>query len=195
MEKNNLELFKTSVYANYLRFADEKQFKKKLNFIYKKSKGRVKTNVVGYQSNDLPSDEPLFASFLSAITNEVNQYAKEYGFVKELKLSNFWLNVNDYKNYNSLHTHPKSLFSGVYYVDIPKNSGLIIFERLGKIVMDWAWTDCEYNKFNSFNSTSYALKPENNLLLIFPSWLPHKVDPNLNRKQKRISISINFCQK
>jgi uncharacterized protein (TIGR02466 family) len=193
MEKNKIELFKTTLYANYLKFDNEKQFKKKLNLIYRKDKGRIKTNVGGYQSNDLPTQEPVFTSFVNAITNEVNEYAKQYGFIQELKLTNFWLNVNNYKNYNSLHTHPASLFSGVYYIDIPKNSGLILFERLGKQVMDWAWNGCEYSKYNPVNSTSYALQPENNLLLIFPSWLPHKVDPNLNRKQKRTSISFNFC--
>jgi uncharacterized protein (TIGR02466 family) len=192
MNKRTIELFKTVIYANYLKLNNEKKFKKKLNLIYKKTKGRKLTNVGGYQSEDLSIEDFDFLPFTQAITNEANQFLKEYQSSSSLKLSNFWLNVNGFKDYNSLHTHPNSIFSGVYYISVPKNSGQIHFDNGNKFLIDWAWCRLQYNNYDSINSTVYKITPENNLLLIFPSWLPHSVLPNLNKKEKRISISFNF---
>ena len=192
MEKQKIELFKTIVYANYLKISNEKQFKKKLNLIHRKEKGRVRTNVGGYQSNNLSINEPVFKPFLDALSLEVNEFAKDYNVLNELQISNFWLNINGYKDFNSTHTHPNSIFSGVYYIDTPKNSGKIEFQNIGKELMDWSCQHIDYSGYNVVNGTKYALDTGKDLLLIFPSYLSHSVKPNLNKKQKRISISFNF---
>ena len=42
------------------------------------------------------------------------------------------------------------------------------------------------------NSYSFSFKPAVNRLVLFPSWLEHSVEPNLNPDKKRISFSFNF---
>ena len=37
-----------------------------------------------------------------------------------------WANINPPGGYNAPHIHPNSLFSGVYYIKAPKNSGNLV---------------------------------------------------------------------
>ena len=49
----------------------------------------------------------------------------------------------------------------------------------------------EVNSFNEYNSGVWKYSPKENLCLLFPSYLKHYVEPNLNKKD-RISISFNY---
>ena len=56
--------------------------------------------------------------------------------------------------------------------------------------MDIFFSD-NVSKYNSTNSSEWFFKPEENYLILFPGYLKHSVAPNLNKKEKRISISFN----
>ena len=49
----------------------------------------------------------------------------------------------------------------------------------------------EINSYNEYNSSTWKIEPEKNLCVLFPSYLNHYVEPNLNKKE-RISISFNY---
>jgi hypothetical protein len=65
--------------------------------------------------------------------------------------------------------------SGVYYVDVPENSGDIVFRV----------------DFSPFVSRLFTEKAEAGKFILFDSTLPHCVTKNLSGKQ-RIIISMNF---
>jgi len=44
--------------------------------------------------------------------------------------------------------------------------------------------------YNIFTSNKWAIRPETDLLVIFPSWVQHGVE-SFSSKTKRISIAIN----
>ena len=46
----------------------------------------------------------------------------------KLGLGNMWANINPTYSYNKTHMHPNSLWSGVYYIKVPKNSGNLFLE-------------------------------------------------------------------
>lgn len=76
-----------------------------------------------------------------------------------------------------IHTHPNSLVSGVYYVDIPEdNFGLLLLED----------PRGPYPPFDN----RIKIKPSTGDIIIFPSWLPHQVSPTSNINP-RISIAFN----
>ena len=56
--------------------------------------------------------------------------------------------------------------------------------------MDAYYRVHDQGKFTEYNSASWFVPPEENMLYIFPAWLYHKVEPNLS-KQPRISFSFN----
>lgn len=156
--------------------------------------GRILSNVNGYQSNDL---DYLNNSFLNLLKNTIEEKANIFSqqileINKELSMGNMWLNVNGYKDYNHSHVHPGAIVSGAFYCNVPKeNSGAIRF-NVNKDVVVFV-EEKNISKYNKYNSGCYDIYPKTLDLLLFPAWLWHEVRPNMNKKEKRITISFN-CQ-
>ena len=157
----------------------------------KTDKGRVLTNSGGWQSNNLPGNEKVLIPFYRAITISANEFLKSLDFKGVYELLNVWVNINGYKDYNIAHKHNGAHISGVYYVRTPKNCGNIIFNRPGIDEFTYDWNE-NHRAFNLYNSGTRWQRAEESMLYLFPGWLNHFVEPNLNRKEKRISISFNF---
>ena len=158
--------------------------------------GRVISNVGGYQSNDLDllANEPILSSLLNQIQIHSNKFAKEF-IDKEQALDNIWININSYKDTNKSHKHVGCDISGVYYVKTSDDCGNIVFEHPAKDVFSYYFYR-HYNskhpkEFNEYNSMFWSKPAVENILYLFPSWLNHYVEPNLNKTEERISFSFN----
>ena len=51
--------------------------------------------------------------------------------------------------------------------------------------------DMEVQEFNMWNSPTWFFETNNSELILFPSWLEHRVMPNKEATTDRISISFN----
>jgi uncharacterized protein (TIGR02466 family) len=187
MEK--IELFKQSIFKIKLN----EDLNKINNFCIKnvkKTKGIIKSNLGGYHSDNLDKQEPILISLIKNIEFNSNIIIKDiFKSSKEVILINIWFNINKYKDFNVPHTHPFSKISGVFYVKIPENSGDIVFVNDTKI--ENYLPSEKINQYNNYNSSTWSIKPQENMLYLFPSWLNHYVKPNFS-KEKRISISFNL---
>ena len=156
-------------------------------------KGVRKTNVKGWHST---TDMNKKAEY-NDLTKELFTMQEEI-FKKELLehmpiLGNMWANINYPGGYNRPHIHPNSLFSGVYWVKVPKKSGnfMIYDPRPGiQMVMPnrkegrlppQLWREVHY-------------EPIAGRIIMFPAWLWHEVQPNRSN-DTRISVSFNFLQR
>ncbi len=187
------DIFKTPVYKTSL-LLDNKSIKKHCLNYSKKNKGRIVSNLGGWQSDSLSGvHKPLNNLFLNLGTHG-NIFGKEIGLIKKLILNNIWININKYKDSNMLHCHPNSIISGVYYIKAPKNCGDISFINSSKdeLQIDWNKNKNAYSGYNAYNSLEWFLPSIENMLYLFPSWLKHYVKPNMNKKEERISISFNL---
>lgn len=100
-----------------------------------------------------------------------------------IKLMNFWAQVHKKNEATQLHDHlsvneavnADRYISGVYYIQVPKKSGNIVFKYIEHKYMD----------------KQYVIIPEENDFLLFPSSLKHEVTKNLSNKE-RIVISFNY---
>lgn len=102
-----------------------------------------------------------------------------------------WINVNGPGDYNVLHCHPGSFLSAVYYVKVPQamKGGEIVFrDPRGPAVamyetpgIDLPWVG---------TGTGIPFTPATGQLLLFPSWLEHRVEP-FEGAGERISIAFN----
>jgi uncharacterized protein (TIGR02466 family) len=151
--------------------------------------GRIATNSGGWQSNDIFSNDDFFSDFILEIEKQGNNFAKKLEICQKVKLSNLWININGYKDFNRRHTHQSSILSGVFYVKVPdKFSKLRFYHPAFHLMMrDW---DVDI-KYNEYTSDIWNIIPEEGKLVLFPSWLEHEVDQNLSQ-EKRISISFNL---
>jgi len=189
-----VDVFKISVLTGFLNLENKDNFIKNLNEI-KKGEGRKISNLSGFQSYDLSHNDEVFFPFLKEIEFHTNKLAFQLGLQDTLKVSNFWLNVNKYKDSNSLHNHPGAVFSGVYYINVPKNSGAIVFRNPAIHFLEMYWPNKFVKDFNCSTSSLWKINPGNNQVVIFPAWLDHFVEPNMNEMEERISIAFNVERK
>ena len=161
--------------------------------IRKQDSGRQFSNRGGYQSNDLNLSDTQLQPLLNHILSETIQFSSTYNFSrKNFYIKNMWININGFKDYNIPHTHPGSQFSGVYYVDAPENAGNIVFRRghYGKMAYDW---NLDFTEWNQGNTAIWYLSSDTHNCYIFPSYLEHYVESNLNKEKERFSISFNVA--
>ena len=142
-------------------------------------------------SFDMISD-PVFENLKQKIIFEVIQFSKDYGVDStNLEITDAWINVAAPGAFQEYHMHTASHFSVVYYVNVEKNSGNIVFRSFE------ADTDMFPLPIKEITPASYktmSLVPEEETLLIFRSNLKHMVEKNLSTNF-RISISMNFVFK
>jgi uncharacterized protein (TIGR02466 family) len=167
----------------------------------KDKKGVQISNKGGWQSDNII--EERHEEFIK-LKKEINQYLQQYHSEvfrgMEFKgnvvhnINNMWANINEKHNYNEWHIHGGSTLSGVFYIkhDNSSENGDILFKHPNSsyymVMVHWPPNIIE--KTNEVSSEIINIKPKSNMLLIFPSWLEHKVEPNL-KNVSRISVSFN----
>ncbi len=105
-----------------------------------------------------------------------------------LEITSCWANFHPRGGFNPPHTHPNNYLGGVYYVDTPDESGAITFEdprAQPRIVSP------RVSQYTAENTGRATMNVQPGLLLLFPAWLVHSVEPNPSDRM-RISISFNL---
>ena len=156
-------------------------------------KGVTRTNIKGWHSQTDMNLKPEFKRLVDLLYEAQGVIYEQEHLDSEPYLGNMWANINPPGSMNRAHIHPNSLWSGVYYVKAPQNSGQLKIEdprsvaamtrprqKPGKMP-DRLWRETHYD-------------PKDGRLIMFPSWLNHCVDPNLSN-DIRISVSFNFMQR
>lgn len=163
-------------------------------------KGRSRSNRGGYQTSDLSTDDPVFADLLSNIRS-ISQTIFEEAYApfcathyQSISIGNYWVNINRRGGYNVEHVHPGAFLSGVYYVNIDpqSNPAPITFLRHSDWIMNHGvyFYDSVSGEKPPFIEHQVELSPRTGALLLFPSHLPHRVEPNQSDSD-RVSISFN----
>tara|TARA_R110002020_G_scaffold224032_2_gene433439 strand:+ start:1021 stop:1578 length:558 start_codon:yes stop_codon:yes gene_type:complete len=149
--------------------------------------GSTISNYGGWHSKSFEKIDKSFKDLFKEINKIVLQIEKKLEIVKPIKLHNYWLNINKFGSFNRPHCHFGPVVSGVYYIKTPPSCGNIVFTQPHNINDFYGLP----KKFNEYNSSTFSEVPHENLCLLFPSYITHYVEPNLNKKN-RISISFNY---
>ena len=154
-----------------------------------KKTGVIKSNIGGYQTDLLKNSNRIIKETQVVFSKAITQFAETIYVRKPFTVSfdEPWLNVNRENHSNKTHTHPRSDLSLTYYCEVPVNSGKIVFENP---VLHQRTTSICYEKNDVWNSEYINLAPKKYALIIFPSYLPHFVEPNKSNKP-RISLACN----
>ena len=168
-----------------------KKIKKYCYGLKKTDPGRNISNRDGWQSTQL-----FFPNPLTGLADEICKVGSKifYAFNGSEKytiyLKNMWININPTGGSNIVHLHPRSFFSGVFYVQTPVKCGEIVLRHPCSHTEN-DWRDEFWNELTLETTTMNYLKAKENMLYIFPSWLEHYVQTNKSKKD-RISISFNL---
>jgi uncharacterized protein (TIGR02466 family) len=135
----------------------------------------------GWQSDKFLYKNPTFSKLCDFILLTIKSNLLSDKF--NPYISSLWANVHKKGGFNHVHIHPGSCFSGTYYLKCSDLSGKLIFSdpRHGAEMSEY---------HNIIENTNYSFTPKVGSLFIFPSWLPHYVEQNLDFDD-RISVSFN----
>jgi uncharacterized protein (TIGR02466 family) len=156
----------------------------------KASPGIRASNVGGWHSEadmmDWPEAEvrALCQAFLQA-GRDATEAQLPPGLNGDIKVSFYggcWANVLGEGGYNKIHNHPGAVWSGCYYVSVgtpaaaPETNG---------------WIEFQDPRPGNLHGRNERVKPEAGLMLLFPAWLNHFVNP-FHGAGERISIAFNL---
>lgn len=96
-----------------------------------------------------------------------------------------WFNITEKNQKHQMHIHPHHTISGVYYHQMKKEMGGIIFRNPNPFVANHLFPEGP----TSPNMITFV--PEEGTLILFPSWLEHGTEDN-QTDEDRISISFNI---
>jgi len=148
------------------------------------------SNRGGWQSKDDINSYPAFAPFVSFV-EETMAEVKKFLTVDDdvtFRVATAWVNFNAKGDYNIKHVHGNSFFSGVYYVKIPEDGGLIRLSDPNPVRVCF---HVPYKELGPHNCFSHEVEPEEGRLVIFPGYVPHEVTPNMSNEE-RCSIAFNL---
>ncbi len=100
----------------------------------------------------------------------------------------YWVNFNRPGDSNPRHDHTDHviLYSGVYYLKVPPNSGRILFSDPRGLTIN-SMADARYYGYEP----DISIDPEPGMVVYFPSWLEHEVEKNEGNSE-RVSIAFNI---
>jgi uncharacterized protein (TIGR02466 family) len=153
--------------------------------------GQTISNILGWHSSNNLHKRDTFQDFNQIILANTQEIASFMGWDLRqfsLYITTCWAVVNGKMASNSVHNHPNSILSGVYYLQAPENSGSIYFSDPRPASRMLVPPVAEFNIWN-FPKVSY--KPYVGTMLMFPSWLMHGVEMNMS-DEVRISLSFNI---
>jgi hypothetical protein len=127
-----------------------------------------KTNVKAYMTDWDMKGKPGFDKLEKIIIDMTKYLSKIYYNRKiEPKVSDMWGMIYKKGDYAMVHDHWPSLWSGVYYIEVPDNSGDLYFPQLKQ-----------------------TMTPKNNQVIVFEGKTRHGVRESLSDKE-RIAVSFN----
>lgn len=137
------------------------------------------TNII--EDYKLLNTKKLILKHVKKYLNDAQQSIED-----EYQIVESWLNIFEKDNNIGLHEHgyQPNTVSGVYYHKADKDCGMISFKSPNPFVISFPHRCEQY-------SNIVRVPPEQGMIILFPSWLQHKVEPNRSDNE-RISLSFNI---
>ncbi len=168
---------------------------KLLQYIYDLKKndpeGTQKSNNLGWHSKDMDMGENTVREFFQQISPHIKEVSEDMCWdLKnfQLKITNCWSIINKKLASNAGHIHANSLISSAYYIKANKNSGNLIFDDPRPAA---SIKKGPYKSLGTWNEGNISITPYAGLLVMFPSYLVHHVQPNMS-DDERIILSFNL---
>ena len=139
----------------------------------------------GFSTHNPHETYPLLSSDIHVkLQSMVDDYNMKVGNVPSL-IQYVWSNIQNKNSVLKEHCHPQSLVSGAQYINVDEDCKLYFHNPNPYIY----FTPRE--KVTPYNMEHQFLKVSNGTLILFPSWLRHGKDDEVNTMDDRIVISFN----
>jgi uncharacterized protein (TIGR02466 family) len=139
--------------------------------------------------------EPGFENLKNVIDSLMEEYV--YNQLKlpiesKLKLVTSWMVIGHPGSETNGHTHPNSVYSGIFYLKAGPGTGVVKFSiPRNSFTFTTPTVSPKPTEFNMYNSLCWGVEPEDNTALIFPSHLEHSITKNLSN-HIRCCVPFNY---
>ena len=168
--------------------------KELLKYIYDEKNsdptGKRKSNVDGWHSKEFEMSNLKLKNFLEAINSKIKDAILDMGWDinnQVVRITSMWSIINKKNSFNERHHHGNSDLSAAYYVNADTESGDIVFYDPRQ---SFTFSHPENSKINNLNAQIKSINPKSGMLVLFPSYLDHSVNPSKSEKD-RVVISFN----
>jgi uncharacterized protein (TIGR02466 family) len=145
-----------------------------------------RTNRGGWNSKEMALlEQPIWAPLRQAIRFACAAALAEMGGRDQPFELQSWVNLHDRGGFNFLHMHEASFLSGSFYLKVPAGSGALCFRDPRPGVIQGVVKGSVPN-----GHADVHLKPSTGLLVLFPCWMEHYVEPH-DSDEPRICIAFN----
>ena len=157
--------------------------------------GNVTNNISSssLQSDDLylldkfPQYKEVFLNEFIDFKNKVLRYTNT-----DFRITTSWSTKSVKGSQGSLHKHSNNYYSGVFYFgEVDELTAPIEFTGLFNSPTDFCF---EAEEYNIYNSSSWTITPEKNMLIFFPAYLIHRIGLHMS-DNPRYSIAFNVMPK
>ncbi|MBD1173096.1 hypothetical protein IDG88_00780 [Pelagibacterales bacterium SAG-MED03] len=194
-----LKLFPEPVFKYKLEnFKDlNKQLLEYIYKLYNKDKeGVERSNKGGWHSKNftIKDSDSIQHKFAVEVQKYILDSFQKLGWKtkdQNIQIKEMWAIINKKDDFNVIHTHPNCYLSAAYYVKASKGCGRFQVEN-PNIAKRYAYPEIAIQ--NELNVEVAGINISEGDLLIFPSYLPHKVKKN-ESDEDRIVISFNVSVK
>ena len=194
---NVLELFPTPVYVANL----PNELSSVIPFFDSQppNSGSDEANYGERSANSYILNEPECVEMKNIILSHVKEYAENILLYEydSYELSQSWVSRKQPGQHHTMHTHPNSMISGVFYYGepSPKTPAIKFHKMSGGMNVNQLQAKTKPDKRSSkFAWETFSVEFEPGLLVIFPSYLFHSVPINESDKI-RSSVAFNVVPK
>ena len=188
-----LDLFPTPVFTSQIPL----EFSKVVPWLFKQEMLSEEIDSPNYgerSKNSYILDEPESKDLKDFILTLVNQYGKMLGYDYEsYRFGQSWVSYKHPGQHHTMHSHPTSLISGVFYFGEPTDkTPAIKFHKLeGGFNVSYLSPKFVKDKRElKYSQKEFSIEFTPGLLLLFPSYLHHSVPLNKTDKT-RCSLAFN----
>lgn len=191
-KKDNSEvipLFSVPLYQNTVENYDNKFDSEQCNTIeydrFNLNNGHVSTdrNII---------NQHCFSDLKKVVDNEIKSYLHGklgISVLFEHKFTSSWIMCHENGDFAQRHLHTNSMFSGIFYINVPDKSGDVVFHippNMNTVFTPTLRPTLVEN--NIFTTQVYTITPENGMILLFPSHLLHSVTANISGKLRHCLV-------
>ena len=199
MEISKHQLFATDIYTTHFETSDEvnkvilEQLETSKEFHTESHNNNIRNENTYVAIEHVPAVQAILTSAIAVTSVFTKQQFNIDG-------NNWWFNVMHGGDTTNPHGHsPGPVWSGVYYVKVPAGSGKLHFtynrmhikEPMRDITSGSILPEQSYFKYIGHNFQDVEITPVEGMMVIFPSWLDHRVGMQQSNNQ-RVSISFNM---
>jgi len=133
-------------------------------------------------------DQKKFSFLKKQVMEELKFYTENVlRYKHKFRMTTSWFTKTEKNEESGFHNHRNTFISCILYLNVDDKSGTLSFIDYNVNKM-FQLTPIEYN---NFNSETIRVKPENNMIIFFPSEMYHKVCLH-ESDNPRISLACNF---